>query len=368
LVIKAIIIVLGLVLIMSGLLALKLEISEDFTIHGRIVTSGESDWREGQFENTDFDSSKSAVTISSGDKGAYISRSFETEFPFDEVVITWNCRQSGGGYLVSSVRASKDGRNWTSWYEIAAWPGLQSGREVGAKRDEEGYINEDYLVLRQKHNYVQFRFDLKSPDDAAEIYLERTYLVSTDTRANYFASRRPSPPADLELPEVNLEVPYLSQQKLPDSISWKTCSPTSLTMVMNFHGLKVSPLEVAEKCYDAHNDIYGNWPYNIAAARGYGFSSWVDRHNSFGEIAGELQQGFPVILSIAFGKGELKGSPVSQTDGHLIVARGFTPQSDVICNDPAFHNPRDGVIVYNRDELEKAWTGHHGVAYHLRPL
>lgn len=366
--IKAVIIVLGFVVIMSGLVALKLETSRDFIIHGRIAISGEEIWREGQFENTHFDSSSKAVTVLSGSKGAYISRPFKTEFPFNEVVLTWNCQQSEGGYLTASVRASKDNQAWTSWYEIAAWPRVKLGREVGLKRDKDGYINEDYLVLRQKHNHVQFRFELESSDGEGGLHLESTYLVYTDTRANYFAFRRHSPSADLRLPEVDLEVPYLSQQKLPDSISWKTCSPTSLTMVMNFHGVKVSPLEVAGRCYDAPNDIYGNWPFNITVARSYGLTSWVDRHNSFGEIAKELQEGFPVVLSIAFREGELKGSPVSQTDGHLIVVRGFTSDGNVICNDPAFHSSAEGVIIYDRNELEKAWTGHHGVAYHLRPF
>jgi hypothetical protein len=367
-VIKAVIIVLGFVVIMFALVALKLETSRDFTIHGRIAISGEEIWREGQFENTHFDSSSKAVTVLYGSKGAYISRPFKTEFPFNEVVLTWNCHLSEGGYLIASVRASKDNQAWTSWYEIACWPSPKSGGEVGLKKDKEAYIDEDYLVLRHKHNYVQFRFDLESAADTTGIYLESTYLVYSDTRANYFAFRRHPPPKDMKLPGIDLEVPYFSQQKLPDSISWKTCSPTSLTMVMNFHGVKVSPLEVAEKCYDSYNDIYGNWPYNIAVAHGYGFTSWVDRHNSFSEMATELQEGFPVILSIAFGEGELKGSPVNQTDGHLIVVRGFTPDGNVICNDPAFHNSTEGVIVYDRSELEKAWTGHHGVAYHLRPL
>ncbi|MFQ5868952.1 MAG: C39 family peptidase [Candidatus Zixiibacteriota bacterium] len=365
--IKAVIIVLGFVVIMSALVALKLETSRDFTIHGRIAIDGEEGWREGQFENTYFDSSDEAVTLSSGGEGVYISSPFRTEFPFNEVVLTWNCQQSEAGYLTASVRASKDNQAWTSWYEIARWPGLKSGMEVGVKRDEDGYINEDYLVLSQKHNYIQFRFEVKS-SDTGETHLESTHLIYTDTRANYFAFKKHSSPGDVELPEVNLEVPYLSQQRLPDSISWKTCSPTSLTMVMNFHGVKVSPLEVAEKGYDSYNDIYGNWPYNMTAAHRYGFTSWVDRHNSFSEIAKELQEGFPVILSIAFGEGELKGSPVSQTDGHLIVLRGFTSDGNVICNDPAFHNSTEGVIIYDRNELEKAWTGHHGVAYHLRPF
>jgi hypothetical protein len=367
-VIKVVIIVLGFAVIMSGLVALKLETSKSFSIHGHIATSGGKSWREGQFENAHFDSSKNAVTVLPRSKGRYISRPFKTEFPFNEVVITWNCQQSEGGYLSASVTASKDNQDWTGWYEIASWPRRKSGGEVGLKKDKEAYIDEDYLVLRHKHSYLQFRFDLESTGDTIGIYLESTYLVYSDTRADYFDFRKHSPPKDVKLPEVDLEVPYFSQQKLPDSISSKTCSPTSLTMVMNFHGVRVSPLGVAEKCYDSYNDIYGNWPYNMAAAREYGFTSWVDRHNSFSEIATELQEGFPVVLSIAFGEGELKGAPVKSTDGHLIVARGFTAEGNVICNDPAFHNSTAGVIIYDRKELEKAWTGHHGVAYHLRPL
>ena len=365
--IKAIIIILGLVVIMSGLVAVKLGTSKDFSIHGRIAIRGVGAWSQGQFDNTDLEEEKGAVAIRSGDRGSYISRPFKTDFPFNEVIITWNCEHSPGAYLVCSVRASQDSEVWTGWYEIASWPGGRPDRQVGLKRDNSGYINEDYLILRQKQNHLQVRFKLES-SEAGRIHLESAYIVYSDTRANYFGFKKHAPSSDLALPEVNLEVPYFSQQKLPESISGRACSPTSLTMVLNFHGVKVSPLEVAQSCHDDYNDIYGNWPYNIACARNCGFFSWADRHNSFGEIARELQEGFPVVLSIAFGEGELKGAPVKSTDGHLIVARGFTAEGNVICNDPAFHEPSEGVIVYDREELQRAWTGHHGVAYHLRPL
>jgi hypothetical protein len=364
---KTIAVVTGFAVILSGLVAVRLGTTSDFTVHGRIAIEGLGPWSQGQFDNIDFDAEANAVVISSGVKGTYISRPFKTQFPFNEVIITWNCERTQGGYLTASVRASRDGEVWTGWYEIASWPGGRPDREVGLKRDKSGYINEDYLVLRRKQNHLQFRFDLESSPPGS-LHLESAYLVYTDTRADYFTFKKYAPSEKPELPGVNLEVPYFSQQKLPESVSWKACSPTSLAMVLNYHGVKVSPLEVAEKCYDDHNDIYGNWPYNIAAAREYGLSAWADRHNSFGEIAEEIGQGFPVVLSIAFGKGELKGSPVNETDGHLIVARGFTPEGNVICNDPAFHNASDGVIVYDREELERDWIGHHGVAYHLRPL
>jgi hypothetical protein len=71
-----------------------------------------------------------------------------------------------------------------------------------------------------------------------------------------------------------------------------------------------------------------------------------------------------VVASIRFEAGEFpSAAPVlSETDGHLIIIRGFTPAGDVIVNDPASREHGHGV-VYKADELAKAWFGHGGLGY-----
>ena len=82
-------------------------------------------------------------------------------------------------------------------------------------------------------------------------------------------------------------------------------------------------------------------------------------------VEAEVLEGNPVIVSIRYGKGELKGSLTDESTGHLILVRGFTAQGDVIVNDPAAWRERDGRVVYNRQELHRARHG--GPVIMVRP-
>jgi uncharacterized protein YvpB len=167
-----------------------------------------------------------------------------------------------------------------------------------------------------------------------------------------------------------LAVPFFAQGSLPDSIADKTCSPTSLTMVLNYHNHQYSTLEVSAAVYDPFDEIYGNWPYNMEAAYLMGLQkTWIGRHNSFNEIADEINSGKPVIISIDVPPGKLVGAPYTTTAGagHLIVVRGFDGKGNVLVNDPAGNNPQEGIVAYDLKTLTEIWVEHGGVAYHLWP-
>jgi hypothetical protein len=49
------------------------------------------------------------------------------------------------------------------------------------------------------------------------------------------------------------------------------------------------------------------------------------------------------------------------------VVKGFTPQGDVICNDPAFPTDETVGVTYRREELLRAWDHSRRTAYLLWP-
>ena len=75
----------------------------------------------------------------------------------------------------------------------------------------------------------------------------------------------------------------------------------------------------------------------------------------------------PLIISIAFKAGELPGAPISKTNGHLIVVRGFAKNGDVIVNDPAARDDASVQLTYPRAALEAAWAHSHRTAYLIYP-
>src|SRR5581483_12020483 len=110
---------------------------------------------------------------------------------------------------------------------------------------------------------------------------------------------------------------------------------TSLGMVLAFHGAVFETAAVCSQVHDHQAKIYGNWALNVAFAGRLGFDAAIGRCGSFEPLEAEIAAGRPVVISHRWAKGELSGSPVSATDGHLIVVRGFTKEGDLVVNDPA---------------------------------
>ena len=120
--------------------------------------------------------------------------------------------------------------------------------------------------------------------------------------------------------------------------------------------------------FDYAYDGTGNWPFNTAYAGRYSLDSFVTRLHNLRDAEAFIKAGIPLVASIAFGKGELDGAPISSTPGHLLVIRGFTAGGRVIVNDPAAASNSTVRRIYSRAQFERAWLkGSGGVVYVIRP-
>jgi uncharacterized protein YvpB len=165
----------------------------------------------------------------------------------------------------------------------------------------------------------------------------------------------------------DLDVPGLSQVEQDPSIAYEICSPTSLTMVMRFWGVKRAVMETVRGVRDSAAGMYGNWSLNAAFAGSQGLESYVDRFYSIEQLEASIAAGRPIVASVLWRIGELDNAPSpSATTGHLIVVRGFTQGGDVVVNDPL--GTGAGIRrVYRRDQFTKIWLGQGGVVYVVGP-
>ncbi|MFH1619856.1 MAG: peptidase C39 family protein [bacterium] len=146
------------------------------------------------------------------------------------------------------------------------------------------------------------------------------------------------------------------------------CSPTALSMVLDYWGIKSTPLETARGVFDAGKNIYGNWFFNTAFAGLKGLDAHVARMNSAADAEGEIAAGRPLIASITHGPGELKNSPIKETKGHLVVIKGFDRKGNFIVNDPAACDCKSVERIYERREFCRAWLkNRYGTAYRIQP-
>ena len=341
-----------------------------FSIHNVDFFEYDTGWNGFKFVNIILSNDKDRLLLDTPDEPGYFeSPSVETDFDFNELLLAWNCDidNSGGLYFILSV--SPDNENWHD-FAYQQWGDITGDSlelsAVSEKIDGVGRLETDVLKLDKPMKFYRFSSACFA-DDYGQFSMARISVCYSNTVASirqYHVNRLPAE----SISRVALAVPYHSQHSLPDSIAEEGCSQTSVAMVMNYHGRNYSSLELSEYVYDSNNDIYGNWLYNVQAAYQLGMKkTWVGRHNSFEEITAELLDGKPVVISIAFENGELKGAPYTKTSGHLIVVRGFDGESKVIVNDPYGHDVSDGVNLYDIDELTAVWIEHGGAAYHIWP-
>lgn len=281
--------------------------------------------------------------------------------PFNQAIISWNAEIPRTGALRIELRVRVGGK-WLPWATMGS---CEKGRLTSAKYEGGGPLKVaiDTLILKGGRKADAFQYRLSVSGGAK---------VSLVAVAHYVSGGKKKVDCRHEAWGKSLKVPERSQMVEDPKIAGKICSPTSVSMVLAYHGVRRKTHEVAEMVYDHGAKIYGNWPLNTAAAHFAGAGeAYVRKCVSLCEVESEIAAGRPVVISHRWKKGELTGAPITKSDGHLIVVVGFTESGDVIVNDPAA-NPLKGQKVrrvYKRAEIEHTWLENAGgIVYIIRAV
>ncbi len=275
--------------------------------------------------------------------------------PFRRMLVSWNVRTAGDVAFDALVRVEHEGR-WSPWLFVGSW----GDTRIDARRErltafDGGRIATDEFIGEHDFERAQIRFETRPPRDVSGGV---TFCFSSSATEREDEARARAASAS-----VALELPAFSQREQDPELAARICSPTSLAMVLGYHGVDASPSEVAARAYDALHDIYGNWPRSIQAAYSFGVPGYLARFDSWRPVEAHLAAGRPVILSIRVEAGGLVGAPYDATPGHLLVVVGFDGEGGVLVHDPAAESAATVRRVYSRDELGRAWFGHGGTAY-----
>ena len=293
--------------------------------------------------------------------GTLESPALETE-PFDELVGSWNAELPKGASIVLSVQVRSRG-DWSKWHTLALWDG-KGGRSLDEPADESGKVDVDTLELSRPADALRYRVTLAGGRKPPRLH---RVAMALSSRGQTSAARAFAPGPWVR----ELDVPPRSQAAEDEDYRHDICSPTSLSMVLEFWGKRLATTKVADAVLDQRDPEsarYGNWPLNIAFAATQGLRGQVTRLDGLRGLEEEIAAGRPVVASITFSEGELTGSPMRETKGHLLVVAGFTKDGDVIVRDPAGRTKQRVRRVYKRAEFEKVWAvNKRGVAYVLAP-
>lgn len=335
------------------------------------------DWQRCKLVNGKIDTARQSV-IFNGEEGEGSLESFPVEpgFPFTTLLFSWNAeRLPASSILNFEVEVSAEGNIWHRFqyltYGNTGTPDMSDILKSPARIDGIGFVDTDILKLGKPMRFARVLVRAIGMVESEEIGLRRMSLCFAADDISWSDYKKSEDEhSEVEIGEIKLAVPYYTQRGMPEGLSGNCCSPTSVTMVLNYHNKNVELIPFCHEVFDPYHEMYGNWPYNVQAAYLMGLEkTWVEIHSGFDELYREVSAGKPVVISIAYGYDELPNSPIHATEaGHIIAVVGFDGPDTVICNDPAGHNAGDGIIRYPRKELEAVWIGHGGVAYHLWPL
>ena len=308
--------------------------------------------------------------------GRWVSPWTKPGFGLTELVASWEATTPGDSWVEIEVRGRTAAGTTSSYDVLGRWTSgdrFTRRQTVSGQEDDLAKVAVDTWRSNAAAGLVSWRL---------RVSLMRRPGKATPTldSVGAVASRLPSGDVAASAPGVAggivLNVPRYSQMihqgHYPEwgngGEAW--CSPTSTSMVLAYYKAlpkrsaysyvprgHVNPWvdHAARMTYDSSYGGTGNWPFNTAYAAPLAGSAFVTRLRSLKEAERFIAAGIPLVASIAFGRGELTGAPISSSNGHLLVIVGFTESGDVVVNDPAAANAAGVRRTYDRGQVENAW-------------
>lgn len=265
----------------------------------------------------------------------------------NRMVLSWNVVLDKGSYIELFIKTKFEDQ-WSPWMTYGKWCGAYSKGSIANQSYEFVELDIDEIISNQRIDTCQIAFELTRSSKEIKSPIVNDLFLSIEVE-------KTECPQVSQVPNIDLEVPKISQMLIKD-IGSIACSPTALTMVLNYYGQEADALNSSINCYDVGADIYGNWAYNVAFAGSRHLEAYVDYCNDISELIAYIKRGVPIVTSVKTDE-IIDGSPQAYPEGHLLVVRGFSQKDEpyIIVNDPASKNDEDVKRYYKLDSFIKIW-------------
>jgi len=334
------------------------------TFDAATATTGSDPYAAGTYNGGNYYNGDSFLV------GEATSPEITTAFNYNEAIASGNASTPPGSWVEIQFRAQY-GTRWSKWYVLGIWASDTTAirrHSVQSQGDTDGFVAVDTFVSSNKKevtNKFQLKLRLFSANGST-VPSVRNASVAYSTSAPKTASVSTGNSA---LWNKSVTIPQCSQMVYPDGGEvW--CSPTSTSMVLGYWNNDPGQCEprvraAVDGVFDWIYDGHGNWPFNTAYAATFGYEAYVARLTSLASAEEYIAAGVPVIMSIAWGKGDLTGAGVDSTNGHLLVLVGFDAAGNPIVHDPA--SPTNDTVrrTYLRSEFEPLWLQASGGTVYL---
>jgi hypothetical protein len=298
-----------------------------------------------------------------------LSPILKSPIKWSHLVLSWNTSAAPGTFLKIEARAIQPDHE-TKFFSWGTWSPddkIFQRRSVTNQKDSDGDMRADTLTLNKPANAVQVRLTLGGAGfQPSQLKLLGISFCNTRIRPKALSPNHTA---------WGKEIPVIerSQQSYSGGSGW--CSPTSLSMALAHWGSvsnrtdwNLDAPEVAAGAADhGFKFLTGNWSYNTAFAGSLnGMRAYVTRFSDVSEIEDWIAAGIPVIISARYDL--LKDGRADDFSGHLTICHGFTPDGDLIINDPWTDLKVESVRhIYKRANVIRAWATSHNTVYLVYP-
>lgn len=299
--------------------------------------------------------------------------------PATEVIASWNAHTPPGTWIQVELSGTYSDTTATPWYVLGRWASGDGDilrTSVDDQTDGRSTVWTDTFAIDDAASGLRlasYRLRLtlyRTPGSGLTPTVWRLGAMASDIPDRFTVpATAPGPAHELAVPRYSQNT-HVGQYPEYDNGGEAWCSPTSSQMIVEYWGRGPSAEELAwvnpafddpQVChaarftYDHQYQGCGNWPFNAAYAATYpDLTAVVTRLRSLTELESLVRVGIPAITSQSFLKEELTGAGYG-TAGHLMTVIGFTPEGDVIANDPASPDNEAVRRVYDRREWENIW-------------
>lgn len=289
-----------------------------------------------------------------------VSGVVEADQPFTEALISINVGVPDGARASAELRVRDAEGAWSPWLFVMDWAGHGAAIDDGVKitKSSLGRIDVDYFKSAEPMAAAQVRIAA----EGGTVTVADVSLTFTSVGAAAGVTHR-------QVDAIELTVPFRSQRAEDPTIAGRICSPTSVAMVLEYHGITVPTQHAADTIYDPRHDLFGNWPRAVQGAYSMGGPGYLTRFDDWHAVRETLAAGSPIIASIRVRAGQLDAAPYDSTAGHLIVITGLDGEGNAIVNDCAASNADSGKrLLYPMADMETVWfAGSNGTSYVLLP-
>lgn len=326
------------------------------------------------------------LTAADGPDGVWISPIYETEKPFNDLIVSWNTATPKGSWAELFARVYlPEYDDWSDWLSWGKWsthigrncPHQQDSHPRKDSCEDNGWVHA-YSMYGAGDSSLNVRGELTAAafQMKAVLHAERSCQSLPVLRlvaVTWKNTLDPQWQADCSYPEeavesaksVLLDTPAISQKSRDPDYGGVICSATCIAMQLGGRGLDVLPEDVTLSNFDYGFGGNGNWSYSCAVAGEYGYESYVS-YSSFEALRQELTKGYAAALSVKYSNKTGDTLPYlthgpCRTGGHLITIVGYYYSEKLgeyvyYSNDPA--TPCDTQTShreYRQSELDQCW-------------